>query len=87
MKILSDRIVRQHGMEVRTLKRDGAMVYREGDRYCIDIMGPGEVLKYRINLSSDHALYLAELVMDDIEKGDFPGSTSAEGGDHGSPSL
>lgn len=76
MKILKDRVVRQHGMEIKTLKRDEAIVWRDGDRYCIDLMGAGEVLKYRIVLASDHALYLAELVMSDIDRGEFPGSDS-----------
>lgn len=74
MKILSDRVVRQHGMEIKTLKRDSAMVWRDGDRYCIDLMGPGEVLKYRISLSAEHALYLSEAVMTDIESGSWPES-------------
>lgn len=87
MKILSDRVIRQHGMEIKTLKRDGAIVWREGDRYCIDIMGPGDALKYRINLSSSHALYLSELVMDDIEKGNFPGAEKDKGGNHGASSI
>ena len=69
MKILKDRVVRQHGMEIKTLKRDESIVWREGDRYCIDVMGPGEVLKYRLNLAPDHALALAEAVMHDIDKG------------------